>query len=101
FVLGASGGPRIITATIQVLLNMVQFEMSPREGVDASRIHHQWMPDVLEVETNSLATAELKEMGHKLRVHRDGAVVQAASGDASGRLRAVSDHRKGGRAAGY
>jgi gamma-glutamyltranspeptidase/glutathione hydrolase len=101
FVVGASGGPRIITATIQVLLNMVQFEMGPREAVDAPRVHQQWSPDVLEVESESLATPELKAMGHKLRVHRDGAVVQAASRDARGRLRAASDHRKGGRAAGY
>jgi gamma-glutamyltranspeptidase/glutathione hydrolase len=101
FVLGASGGPRIITATIQVLLNMAQFKMSPREAVDAPRIHHQWMPDALEVETDSLASPELKGMGHKLRLHREGAVVQAASRDSSGRLRAASDHRKEGRAAGY
>jgi gamma-glutamyltranspeptidase/glutathione hydrolase len=101
FVVGASGGPRIISATIQVLLNVAQFEMNPREGVDAPRIHHQWAPDVLEVEVGSLATPELKQMGHEIRVHRDGAVVQAASRDASGRLRAASDHRKGGRAAGY
>jgi gamma-glutamyltranspeptidase/glutathione hydrolase len=101
FVVGASGGPRIITATIQVLLNMVQFQMSPQEAVAAPRIHHQWHPDVLEVETDSLAAPELKEMGHKVRVRRDGAVVQAASRDARGRLRAASDPRKGGVAAGY
>jgi gamma-glutamyltranspeptidase/glutathione hydrolase len=101
FVVGASGGPRIISATIQVLLNMAQFEMSPQKAVEVPRIHHQWTPDVLEVEAGPLATPELKQMGHKLRVHGDGAVVQAASRDASGRVRAASDHRKGGRAAGY
>src|SRR5262249_4238891 len=100
FVVGASGGPRIISATVQVLLNMVQFGLSPREAVDAPRIHHQWTPDVLEVETDSLMTPGLRDMRHELRVHRDGAVVQAASRDASGRLRAASDHRKGGRAQG-
>jgi gamma-glutamyltranspeptidase/glutathione hydrolase len=101
FVVGASGGPRIITATAQVLLNMVQFGMNPRVAVDAPRIHHQWSPDDLEVETDSLMMPGLKEMRHQLRIHRDGAVVQAASRDAGGRLRAASDHRKGGRAAGY
>jgi gamma-glutamyltranspeptidase/glutathione hydrolase len=101
FVVGASGGPRIISATVQVLLNMAQFDMRPREAVDAPRVHHQWTPDVLEVETDALVTPRLRDMQHKLKVRRDGAVVQAASRDASGRLRAASDHRKGGRAAGY
>jgi len=101
FVVGASGGPRIITATAQVLLNRVRYEMSPAIAVDAPRIHHQWAPDTLQVEANSLVTPELKAMGHQLRVGGDGAVVQAASRDRDGRLRGASDRRKGGRAAGF
>ena len=42
--LGASGGPRIISSTIQVLLNMAVFDMTPEDAVTAPRIHHQWMP---------------------------------------------------------
>src|SRR5260370_20542399 len=53
FVAGASGGPRIITATVQVLLNMAQFEMPPRKAVDAPRIHHQWARDELQPESTS------------------------------------------------
>src|SRR5260370_41459618 len=60
YVAGASGGPRIITATAQVLLNMVRHEMPPRQAVDAFRFHHQWFPDQLEVEVNSPAISELK-----------------------------------------
>lgn len=101
FVVGASGGPRIITATAQVLLNMVRFDMTPSQAVAAPRIHHQWAPDVLQVEMQSLASPELKSRGHKIRVGGDGAVVQAASRDGDGRLRGASDRRKGGRAAGY
>src|SRR4029079_7383543 len=51
FVVGASGGPRIITATTQVLLNWVRFGQSPGVAVDAPRIHHQWSPDTLELES--------------------------------------------------
>ncbi len=101
FVVGASGGPRIITATVQVLLNMARYEMSPRTAVDESRIHHQWAPDELQLEENSLATPELKAMGHKLRVGNDGAVVQAAARTRDGRVHGASDRRKGGREAGY
>ena len=65
------------------------------------RIHHQWAPDVLQVELETLATPELKAAGHKIRVGGDGAVVQAASRDRDGRLHGASDRRKGGRAAGF
>ncbi len=101
FVVGASGGPRIITATAQVLLNRVRFGMTPAQAIDAPRIHHQWAPDVLQVEVDALATPELKATGHKIRVGGDGAVVQAASRERDGRLRGASDRRKGGRAAGF
>jgi gamma-glutamyltranspeptidase/glutathione hydrolase len=101
FVVGASGGPRIITATVQVLLNMVRFEMPPRKAVDAPRIHHQWAPDQLEIEKSQLPTAELNRAGHKTRIAGDHAVVQAASRDSAGRVRGASDARKGGKEAGY
>ncbi len=47
---GASGGPRIITTTLQVLLNVTAFELPPTEAVVAPRFHHQWMPDELLLE---------------------------------------------------
>ena len=101
FVVGASGGPRIITATAQVVLDLARFGISPRKAVDAPRIHHQWMPDRLDIEKSQAPGAALTEMGHKVRVTDDHAVVQAASLTSDGRLRGASDARKGGRAAGY
>jgi gamma-glutamyltranspeptidase/glutathione hydrolase len=101
FVVGASGGPRIISATVQVLLDMAEFEMPPRKAVEAPRIHHQWAPDQLDVEKSRLPTAELNRAGHKIRVTSDHAVVQAASRDSAGRVRGASDPRKGGKEAGY
>jgi gamma-glutamyltranspeptidase/glutathione hydrolase len=101
FVVGASGGPKIITATTQVLLNMVRFEMTARKAVDALRIHHQWMPDRLDIEQAQMPNANLSKMGHKTRVAGDVGVVQAASRDRDGRIWGASDHRKGGREAGY
>lgn len=47
---GARGGPRIITATIQSLLNAIVFEMSAAESVAAPRIHHQGWPPFLAME---------------------------------------------------
>ena len=46
-VLGSPGGPRIITATLETILNMIDYGMNAQEAVDAPRLHHQWLPDVL------------------------------------------------------
>ena len=47
---GAAGGPRIINATLQTLLRCLDLEMPIGEAIEASRIHHQWQPDVLSCE---------------------------------------------------
>jgi gamma-glutamyltranspeptidase/glutathione hydrolase len=68
-VLGAPGGSRIITATLQTLLNYLVFHLSLPDSVHAYRIHHQWMPDLLYVEENSLSRASrsaLESKGHTL-----------------------------------
>ena len=49
-VTGSPGGPRIITTTLLTILNVVDYGMDASEAVAAPRIHHQWLPDVLEVE---------------------------------------------------
>ena len=66
-VLGAPGGPTIITAVLQVMLNVMDFGMNAQQAVDQTRIHHQWMPDVLRIEnTVSPDTVELlKQRGHR------------------------------------
>lgn len=107
---GGSGGPKIISATIQVLLNMAVFEMSPREAVHAPRLHHQWLPDVLRIERRPFKGAPkidpmipdaLKLRGHDIQLTNDGlANVQAVSLSKDG-LRAASDPRTSGTATGY
>jgi gamma-glutamyltranspeptidase/glutathione hydrolase len=65
---GSPGGARIITATLQTLVDMIDFGMNPAEAAAAPRIHHQWAPDELRVErglsrdTVNLLTAK----GHKV-----------------------------------
>ena len=49
-VVGAAGGPTIITATAQVFLNVVDWKMDAQAAIAAPRIHHQWFPEVLGVE---------------------------------------------------
>lgn len=49
-VTGSPGGSRIITATLQTLINSIDFALNPAEAAAAPRIHHQWTPDELRVE---------------------------------------------------
>ncbi len=49
-VVGAAGGPTIISSTAQVFLNVVDWKMDAQAAVSAPRIHHQWFPDLLGIE---------------------------------------------------
>ncbi|WP_138430476.1 gamma-glutamyltransferase [Fodinibius saliphilus] len=69
-VLGAAGGPRIITATLQNFLNLTVFNMAPQQAISAPRFHHQWMPDKLYYEEFGLSPdtqKKLSNMGHTLQ----------------------------------
>jgi gamma-glutamyltranspeptidase/glutathione hydrolase len=102
-VAGASGGPRIITATTQCVLNCLVFGMSAREAVTAPRLHHQWLPDVLQFEadyTDAGTRAQLESLGHQLGRRDEIGVVQLLRIGPGG-IDAASDPRKGGRPAGY
>jgi gamma-glutamyltranspeptidase/glutathione hydrolase len=102
FALGAAGGPRIITATTQVLLNLIDRQQTPTAAVQAPRLHHQWLPDVLDLEPQLLRDLHepLTALGHKTQDRSSNAVTQAVSRGTDG-LRAGSDARKGGRPAGW
>ena len=66
-VVGAAGGPRIITTTAQIILNVLDQKMSLFDAMHAPRLHHQALPDTLMVETNGLSIAvrdSLLAMGH-------------------------------------
>ncbi|MFA5669012.1 MAG: gamma-glutamyltransferase [Balneolaceae bacterium] len=68
-ILGAAGGPRIITATLQTFLNGAVFGMNAQRAVSAARIHHQWFPDVLRFDPYGLSPDTQKlliEKGYEL-----------------------------------
>jgi gamma-glutamyltranspeptidase/glutathione hydrolase len=69
-VAGAAGGPRIITSTSQVILNVIQHNMTLADAMRAPKIHHQALPDELLVENGGLTPeveSALKAMGHTIR----------------------------------
>jgi len=79
-VLGSPGGARIISITLQTILNLVDHGMELQEAVNAPRIHHQWLPDVLYAETWALSADTrrlLEAMGHRVTEQRPWGAVAA------------------------
>ena len=54
-VIGSPGGSRIITITLEAIVNVVDHGMTVSAAVDAPRLHMQWMPDVVELEPDALS----------------------------------------------
>lgn len=101
-VMGASGGPRIITATFQVLLNQVRFGLKPQQAVNQPRLHHQWSPNLLRMEPKLFGPigAGMKSRGHDIS-SSSGLAVSQSAGRYGKKLFGGSDPRKLGRPAGY
>jgi gamma-glutamyltranspeptidase/glutathione hydrolase len=99
-VAGGSGGPLIISATLQTLLGILDFGLDPAAAIAAPRIHHQWAPAALvtETELDPAIAADLTARGHTLRrLPFAGAVQVVVARDGS--LIAAADQRKSGGAA--
>jgi gamma-glutamyltranspeptidase/glutathione hydrolase len=66
-VVGTPGGSRIITAVLHTIINVIDYDMSVQEAVDAPRFHQQWLPNPTNVETFAISpdTRKILEgMGH-------------------------------------
>lgn len=115
FALGSPGGPRIINAVLQTIVNVIDFEMNLQQAIDAPRIHHQWLPDELIYEPFGISADTLRALesrGHllKLRTEYKGYTREGFMGDVAGvmiedganmRLGATDPRRSDGTAAGY
>jgi gamma-glutamyltranspeptidase/glutathione hydrolase len=101
-VVGAPGGATIITTVFQVVSNVVDYGMTLADAVAAPRVHHQHLPDRLDVEPGGLPAAvvrELEERGHAVHERPESwGDVQAVVALQDGRLAGVSDPRRGGTA---
>lgn len=69
-VTGSPGGSRIITTTLQVIMNVIDHNMNIAEASAAPRFHHQWLPDMIRIEKGlNVDTINLLEgKGHKVEV---------------------------------
>jgi gamma-glutamyltranspeptidase/glutathione hydrolase len=104
-VIGSPGGGRIITAVLQVLVNVVDHRMDLQQAVDAPRFHHQWQPDEVRLERLGFPADvlnALEAMGHATRVDADMGGVQAVAIDPENGLRlGATDPREDGAAEGH
>jgi gamma-glutamyltranspeptidase/glutathione hydrolase len=100
-VVGASGGPAIITGVLQAIMGVVDFGRDVATAVKAPRMHHQWVPNTLHLEPGfpPETAAGLLTRGHSVSDAPKRSVVQAiVVRDRD--VQAASDPRKGGAPAG-
>jgi len=98
-VVGASGGPFIISSTLQVISNILDFGMSPDDAVTEVRMHHQWVPEVLFLDQSAQEELHvaLQGLGHETREMAFFSSVQVIS-TIRGVTSGAADPRKGGSA---
>ena len=102
--LGAAGGPKIISAVLQETVDMIDLGMTPAQAVAAPRIHQQWSPNELYVESKLPADLKksLADRGHKIEVLPAVAVSHIVARSPDGKsFTGAADPRAGGTAAGW
>ena len=100
---GSPGGSRIITAVLQVIVNVVDFRMTVADAVASPRLHHQWLPDELWVE-HGVPRAVLKNLearGHKIVPRIWGTSANSIEIAPKGLIGAADTRTRGALAAGY
>ena len=100
---GSPGGSRIITTTLQIIMNVIDHGMNIAEATNAARIHHQWLPDEIRIEEGLSADTMkiLESRGHKLAVKNTMGSTQSIM-RIDGVLAGASDSRqKSGAVIGY
>ena len=95
-VTGSPGGSRIITTTLQVILNVIDHNMNIQSAVSAPRMHHQWLPDAIFIEQGfSPDTIRLLEdRGHSVRTTNAMGAIQSILIGEDGTLSGGADPRR-------
>jgi gamma-glutamyltranspeptidase/glutathione hydrolase len=78
-IIGSPGGSRIITITLEAILNMVDHGMNVQEAIDAPRVHEQWLPDVVYLEPFALSPDTrkiLESRGYKFKDDGDWGIAE-------------------------
>ncbi|MDG2107818.1 MAG: gamma-glutamyltransferase [Woeseiaceae bacterium] len=98
FATGSPGGSRIITTVLQMIVNVIDHGMNLAESANAPRMHHQWYPDILSLESGfSPDTIRiLKERGHNIQSARGPIGNTQSVGFSDGLFQGASDTRRSG-----
>ncbi len=103
---GSPGGRTIINTVLNVIINVIDFDMSIQDAVDAPRIDHEWMPDSLRIEREGITQdliASLEAMGHRIPgpPWRQGDAHSILIDPETGLYYGAADRRSNGYAIGY
>ena len=101
---GSPGGRTIVNTVLCVVVNAIDYDMNPREAVDAPRLHHQWLPDVARLEglaERPQLKKKLEVMGQAATGHKQGDAHTIGIDPKTGIYRGAADTRRTGKAAGY
>jgi len=101
FALGSPGGPTIINTVLQVIINVIDFDMDISQAIAQPRFHHQWLPDAILWEPFGVSKetrAELERRGHRFadKPMAIGDAQAIAVDPRDGTRQAASDPRQGG-----
>ena len=95
-VAGSPGGSRIITTTLQVIMNVIDHRLNVQAAVNAPRIHHQWLPDEIRIEEGfSPDTIRLlRAMGHAVNEKTSMGAIQSVMIAEDGTMFGGADPRR-------
>jgi gamma-glutamyltranspeptidase/glutathione hydrolase len=101
-VTGSPGGSRIISTVLQVIVNVLDYQMDVAAAVAAPRLHHQWLPDEVRIERGFAddTIAALKAMGHVIVVPLGQTSANSIAVTPNGLLGAPDPRTRGAEAAG-
>jgi gamma-glutamyltranspeptidase / glutathione hydrolase len=97
-VVGTPGGSTIITAVFQVIMNVVDHNMSMQEAVNATRTHSQWLPDIVLIEKrkiNESSIHKLESLGHIIEYRQSMGRMDCILVREDGKLEGGADYTRG------
>jgi gamma-glutamyltranspeptidase/glutathione hydrolase len=102
-VTGSPGGSRIISTVLQVIVNVIDYDMNVAAAVAAPRLHHQWLPDEVRIEHgfDDKTLSALKAMGHKVIEPMGQTSANSIAVTPDGLLGAPDPRTPGAEASGY